>query len=98
MTETKSDVNKEEAESKTDEEPEEFTDYEKFYEFALAGGKDAVFIDEDGYVEFEYDDKDRAIYDTETNTEVEEFSRTIEEQEFICATMDSLNKEDAENR
>ena len=84
--------------STTDEEPEEFTDYEEFYEFALAGGKDAVFIDEDGYVEFEYVDKDRAIYDTATETEVEEFSRTIEAQEFICATMDSLNKEDDDKK
>jgi len=81
-----------------DEEPEEFTDYEEFYQCALAGGKDYDLVDEDGYVIMEYVDKDRAIYDTETNTEVEEFSRTIEAQELICATMDSLNKEDANKR
>ena len=82
--------------STTDEEPEEFTDYEEFYEFALAGGKDYDLVDENGYVIMEYVDKDRAIYDTETNTEVEEFSRTIEAQELICATVNSLD--DAENR
>jgi hypothetical protein len=81
-----------------DEEPEEFTDYEEFYQCALAGGKDYDLVDENGYVIMEYVDKDRAIYDTATNIEVEEFSNTIKAIALIHATIDSLNKEDANKR
>jgi len=81
-----------------DEEPEEFTDYEKFYEFALAGGKDYDLVDENGYVIMEYIDKDRAIYDTEFHMIVGDLSELDRAVALICATMDSLNKEDAENR
>jgi len=84
MNETKVVVNEEdvdEEEMPVDTETEVFTDYEKFYDCALTGGKDCLLVDKDGNPALEYDDESKVIRDPYSLAPVEdlgEYDRELE--------------------